>query len=154
MGDHVAALSALDRSISVMRRLQEPFGLVTGLQNLAGLHISLGRLDEAEEGLTEAISIQRELRNRAGASDLFHALSELALAKGEMKLAARWLGASEEAAARFQTFRSAESRAEEAAGIERARLSLTPAEFDQAWRAGVQLVLEWFGADEFGEEKD
>jgi tetratricopeptide (TPR) repeat protein len=154
MGNYTAALQALERAISVQRASEDQFTLAVSLQSLADTLMRMGRLASAEEALAESAAIYRELRDRSSASSHFHTWGELALAKGDVRAAARWLGASEEARVRFRTVKYESWRVKEAADVEKARSRLSRDEFEEAWREGAALVLDWFGEDEFLDEED
>jgi tetratricopeptide (TPR) repeat protein len=64
-GDRAGALALAEKSVALMRMTQtdEPLSLATGLSNLAGRYIDLGRLDEGEAAAREALAIEEPLLN-------------------------------------------------------------------------------------------
>jgi predicted ATPase/class 3 adenylate cyclase len=91
--DRVAELGTA--SVEMFRRLENPFGLAWAL-HLQGLALAvLGRPDEAEVSLREAMGIFLPSDDRSALALLLADLSILAESRGELELALRLAGAAE-----------------------------------------------------------
>jgi predicted ATPase len=131
-----AAIAHLSRSLVHSRRIDNRPQMAQGLQGIALAHARMGRTDQADAALREAISYVVADRSLTGASYCLEALAALAEARGDIEDAARLFGTARATRQRLQVpeWTAAADAAEPVhAAIRRV---MPPEQFARAWDEG------------------
>jgi CHAT domain-containing protein/tetratricopeptide (TPR) repeat protein len=90
LGDRVRAREEFVRGAALNRQAKLPYGLVTNLENLGGLALQEGKLDEAGQYLAEALAIADQRNYGRQRAMTRTTLARLAIARREPVEALRW----------------------------------------------------------------
>lgn len=95
VGSVANAVKSFRQVLPVFRKMEDGFSVGQTLNRLGLLYTSLGRLPEAEEHLTEALSLTLEREEYVSAHGIQHNLGMLAAYRGDIPAALEWLEKSD-----------------------------------------------------------
>ena len=140
-GEYEVAEPLYDEALAVSRRSGESWGLGILLSASAGLHIVRGRLAQAHDHLSEALSIYQELEDPRGIAWSLDVFAGLLAASGRTEESARSWGAADRLLETVGGALAPEIRWIRERYLESARTALGALAFDAARAAGRDLSL-------------
>jgi non-specific serine/threonine protein kinase len=140
-GEYEVAEPLYDEALAVSRRSGESWGLGILLSASAGLHIVRGRLAQAYDHLSEALSIYQELEDPRGIAWSLDVFAGLLAASGRAEESARSWGAADRLLETVGGALAPEIRWIRGRYLESARTALGAHAFDAARAAGRDLSL-------------
>jgi tetratricopeptide (TPR) repeat protein len=81
------AIAFYEQALAVPRRIDDPVGASTTLNNIANVLVDTGRYEQAESALAEAIHLSTASGNRNLLGSQRHSLGDLALVRGDVQKA-------------------------------------------------------------------
>jgi tetratricopeptide (TPR) repeat protein len=91
-GDYTSALEIFSEMVRIMRDYDEPYGLLSGLENSGHLCARTGSHDEALGLFEEPLGICSRLGNRSGRAAILSGISAVHIAQSEVDRAHETLG--------------------------------------------------------------
>ncbi len=140
-GEYEVAEPLYDEALAVSRRSGEAWGLGILLSTSAGLHIVRGRLAQAYDHLSDALSIYQELEDPRGIAWSLDVFAGLLAASGRTEASARSWGAADRLLETVGGALAPEIRWIRGRYLESARTALGAHAFDAARAAGRDLSL-------------
>ena len=141
-GEYEVAEPLYEEALAASRRSGESWGLGILLSTSAGLHIVRGRLAQAHDQLSEALSIYQELEDPRGIAWSLDVFAGLLAASGRSEESARSWGAADRLLETVGGALAPEIRWIRERYLESARTALGAQAFDAARAAGRDLSLD------------
>ena len=141
-GDPERAITYLEETLAIDRKLGNPAGIADSLGNLAGIFARTGDVARAAALDAEALDLRRTLGDRLSIAHNLDSIAATASRAGYADAGARLFGAAERLreALVAPIPRSEQERYEGSVAIARSALSVE--EFSKAWAAGRSLALD------------
>jgi predicted ATPase/DNA-binding SARP family transcriptional activator len=141
-GDFAAAQMVLTRSLELFQEIGDREGIALTQDNLGRVACAQGRYAEARALHRASLPFFQDSKNRAGIADFLQGTAAALLGLGEVKTAARLLGAAGSIIESYSLPLRAPEKARYDASREEARAAMLPEEFTTAWSAGRALNWE------------
>jgi tetratricopeptide (TPR) repeat protein len=141
-GEYEQARLNFQKCLPLFRRQKNRFFETVVLSELGHLARQMGDLDEARRAYCETMRLWQDLGHLAALTHQLETAAFIDIERGELKRAARLLGAAERRREVFKSEMRPYERQEYDAALESLRARLDPGELAERWQEGRELELD------------